>query len=715
MILRITARRIGPILTNSFAIPTRRGYRSGMRPRSAGPALIAFLVAACTPAPDSRPPAGGDTEATDSTEVIGSSVPPVAINEFMAENRRTVADGTGRYAPWVELYTPDDSPVDLDGWLLVGDQPDVDSHTLEQIGLEPGGFRLLFADGDPSLGPDHLGFTLSVEGGSLSLIAPGGHLVDRVSFGQQAPEVSAARVLDGAAEWGITATPTPGASNGGNGAGAGEDWAGPPPPCALGSDLADAFLLEGDGVTLHPTCTGAHGESMHLAPVNLPEGATWADGAFAWTTGPASGGRVDLVFAVTSEGRTDEVPLAMTLTFWVADDPSAPDNVPVDPLRYTEEWALPVLHIAAEGPITQNYVDAELTFEGRRYPATIKIRGASSAGYPKPSYTLEFGETKLDLPSWGVTRDHLVLVTPFDDNAYVRQKLIYDQWAAIAAFWGEARLTPRSFFAVVYLDGAYHGLFTALDHVDDEFLDQAGFDPASNLYKSVDHDANFYLTDASGAPKSTLHDGYEKKEGEPEDDFSDLDALVSFTGNADAEDLVDGAEAWLDLQEFMDWLLLVYYSLGEDSAGKNAYLAAAPGETRFRYAPWDFNQSWGQNWRTYRAPSDRLSSYEGCNKVFASIQAVEATDAELWERFRLMAQPGGPYDPAWISAQLDAYYALIEPSAERDWATWGDSYRTYGGWAAYRDAQGDWTDYQGEKAYLYQWLDERAVLFARLR
>ena len=60
-------------------------------------------------------------------------------------------------------------------------------------------------------------------------------------------------------------------------------------------------------------------------------------------------------------------------------------------------------------------------------------------------------------------------------------------------------------------------------------------------------------------------------------------------------DLLSEADDWFSLDEFMDWFLLVHFSLAEDSAGKNAYLYNDPLSGRFMYAPWDFNQAWGQN------------------------------------------------------------------------------------------------------------------------
>ena len=58
------------------------------------------------------------------------------------------------------------------------------------------------------------------------------------------------------------------------------------------------------------------------------------------------------------------------------------------------------------------------------------MRGATSASYPKRSYTVKFTEGELGVKGWhgGKTRGHLVLTTTFDDATYVRQKLVYDLW-----------------------------------------------------------------------------------------------------------------------------------------------------------------------------------------------------------------------------------------------------------------------------------------------
>jgi hypothetical protein len=492
-----------------------------------------------------------------------------------------------------------------------------------------------------------------------------------------------------------------------------DDWPGPADGCGLATDLANPHFIEGDRVQFGLTCTGERGiDEFVLTPIRVPQAGDLSTDpvTFDWQTGPADGGRYDLVFGVRPSDEPDAVPSAEQVTFWVADDPTATGNVRPIPEDYTEEWGIPVFHVDSGGSVSQSYTQADITFQGRTYDGEIKVRGASSTSYPKKSYTMEFNGTELPVDEWGVTRDHLYLVTTFDDNSYIRQKLIYDQWAAMGEYWEMPRLAPRTFFAVLYLNGTYHGLYTAIDRIDNEFVDHMGFARDCNLYKSINHDANFYYTRANGSTKGNLHNGYEKKEG-LDGEWTDLDAFVDWAAGSDAQAVIDGAAGWFSLQEFMDWFLLVHYSESGDSAGKNAYFHNDPlTAAMFSMTPWDFNHAWGQGWYTYRISSSNLNSFDNRNRIFRAIHEIPASDEELWTRFRTM-RADGPFALTWMHGKLDEYYALIDKSAARDWAKWEGGYYSFGRWAGNRTDNNNWTDYEAEKAYLYQWIEERHALF----
>lgn len=473
-----------------------------------------------------------------------------------------------------------------------------------------------------------------------------------------------------------------------------------PPPAQEDCDpeltVERTNLLEGDTARISARCRGA---GWTVAPLSLPAGALWDGQNLTWLTGLADAGLVEVTFTLTPDD-PGAFPQTATAELSIADNYLDPDNTPVDPWTYTTEWGLPVIHVFTAGGISTDYSPAAVFFDGTLYEAEIQIRGASSAGYTKNSYTLNFGKENLDPGDWLPNKkDHLILVTTMDDNSYVRQKLAYDMWKSMAEYWGVERLTPRTFFAVLYLDGEYYGLYTGLDRVDEEFIGEMGLDRTGNLYKAVNHDANFYL-------KSNLHAGYEKKEGEDLTDFTDLDALVQFTGGSTTEEFLAEADQWIQLDEFMDWNLFVHYSSSDDSGGKNSYIYNDPDDWMFRYAPWDFNHSFGQDWQTIRVSSAANNDFRGTNKVFDHIQSDPDADAELWGRLHAMMDSGGPLDPEVLRQTLDEYYALIDDSAARDWEKWRQAYRDY--WDGVRGGScSDCLEYEGEKQYVYDWLAER--------
>lgn len=639
----------------------------------------------------------------------------VFIHALMANNQVALQDPTGAWPDWVELYNPGPQAIALDEWSVSDDLDNADAFPLTGLQIEAEGHLYLWADNKPDLGPDHLPFSLDADGESFGLYAPDGSRRDGLSFGALPHDISLVRNTEG--NWDVqrqeTQTEAPELS-------AALPWQTPGPLCGLESDLSRVNFLEGELIEFTVSC---HGElafaDAQIQPVNLPATATWeaSTGHVRWLTGPADGARVDLVFSVLARNDTSRVPQAEVITFWVADNPNLQNKVPVEASHYWEEWGLPVIHLSTDGtPTTTTEVPATVVWQGRSYPATSEVHGRSSSNYPKLGYELDFDEEQLPVDLWKTRVDHLVLISTFDDNSYVRQKFVYDLWAAMSETTDEDRLVPEPFFAVLYLNGDYHGLYMAIERVDNNFVERQGFDEASDLYKATDVNANYELTDVNGDPKVTLHDGFEKVEGVDITDFSDLDALVQFTGQSDAETLIAQANNWLYWDEFIDWLLLARYADTEDSTCKNHYLLHAVGDDRMHFIPWDFNASWGQNWRTYRVSSSFNDDFSEDNRLFWAIQNNPEATAAFWARYQALSTDG-PLSLAWQEATLDSYFALIDPSAQRDWDKWGSAYQSYTGpdtWVPEREENGDWTDYEGEKDYLYQWVAERNAFFATL-
>jgi spore coat protein H len=453
-----------------------------------------------------------------------------------------------------------------------------------------------------------------------------------------------------------------------------------------------AYVVEGEPVEVRVTCTG-EGTADTFVVRDLPPGATFDGRALTWTPGYGDAG--EYVLDVYSTGDEQD---AGTITIGVADAWDAPENEPVDPLTYTTEWGVPVVHL--ERPPGTNHetdVASTLTYGGHTYDIQLKYRGAASAYYPKLSYTVSFPkDDEFDDEDAGFeNRRKIVLTTLFDDNTYIRQQLCYEIWNAL----DPARHSVQTLSVVVYIDGEYEGLYLLSDHIDGEYFEDWGYSEDWNLYKAVDHQANFYST-YNGAQKSSWHAGYEKQEG-PDGDWSDLDAFVQWAATTDETTFRDELYDRFAENELIDWWILVRFTEADDSGGKNAYLYFDPGTGLIHHVPWDFNHSLGQTWQTEREAASTDYDFFWSNNLFSRALG-DGQLAPVWEA-RMRAALDGPLSAEALDALIDAHEAQLGPSIARDWAKWGDQYRTYSGWYW----RSDWTEPDEEMTYLRDWVRER--------
>lgn len=138
----------------------------------------------------------GDTHDSEDSADTAEEIPlPICINEFMPANVASVYDSTGAAADWVELHNPGAEAVDLTGWTVSDDPAEPDKQRLDGLLIGREDFIVLWASGDVTVGPDHLGFKLSDEGGAIGVYTPEGQGTV-VTYGSVEPDFSVARVTD---------------------------------------------------------------------------------------------------------------------------------------------------------------------------------------------------------------------------------------------------------------------------------------------------------------------------------------------------------------------------------------------------------------------------------------------------------------------------------------------------------------------------------------
>jgi hypothetical protein len=126
----------------------------------------------------------------------------LSINEIMSMNVLTTKDENGVVSGWFEIYNPTGDDIALDGYAVTDDFNTPNKSVLKSGAVVPAhGYLVLWADQNTSAGATHTGLFLPAAGGSLGLARPDGSFIDRVTFGAQVTDMSAAREPDGSNNW----------------------------------------------------------------------------------------------------------------------------------------------------------------------------------------------------------------------------------------------------------------------------------------------------------------------------------------------------------------------------------------------------------------------------------------------------------------------------------------------------------------------------------
>lgn len=475
-----------------------------------------------------------------------------------------------------------------------------------------------------------------------------------------------------------------------------------PPRCGL-SVAGPTWTVEGARVAVPVAC--ANGDSTAGLQVRgLPEGATWdaAAGAITWSPTLSDAGVYDVVATLpTGEAATGRL--------GVADAWDAGGNAPPDPVRYTEEYGLPVVHLAYDAGLSDaSYVAATLTYRGKAYPVSVKYRGSRSLEFPKKSLTVKFPDgTLFSDPALGIVgRKKILLVTTFDDQTQVRDRLALALWKRLSP--GRFGVTTGS--AVVYLNGAFQGLYMISEKLGGQVLGAAGLNGDGNLYQGKTHAADFTATMPDGTPKPTWHEGYEKDEGLPPQGlpgaFDDLDAFVAFVAGADDPTFAAQLPAIADVDEYRDWWVMVMLFDSADCSNKNGMLFHDPRGGPWRAGAWDWGASIGQDWQTFRTSAWDGFSYAGTNRLFARLLSPPFADGT---RARLRAAVLQQVPIADVLALYDGMIAPLAEVARRDEARWGAEQRAFFG----AEGRTDWGSAAAEVAYVRRWLQDRWTFLAK--
>lgn len=235
------------------------------------------------------------------------------------------------------------------------------------------------------------------------------------------------------------------------------------------------------------------------------------------------------------------------------------------------------------------------------WSGNIKYRGGMSSKYPKHSYALKLDKEKsiCGLPkgkSW-------VLNASFIDKTFMRHKLCYDIFSSM----GDYNMAPKCGYAVVNENGNPKGFYVVMQRLTKRVLQVDESDENALIFK----EPKVFFADSVRPPKSSPNENFNEQTYPDFDKFGDksaiLDEFHEFILTSSNEVFKKNINDWIDLNNVVDWHLLILFTNNGDGVRKNFYLYKIDSQTPFRVAIWDCDHSFGRDCDNERNMLERLT------------------------------------------------------------------------------------------------------------
>jgi hypothetical protein len=334
-------------------------------------------------------------------------------------------------------------------------------------------------------------------------------------------------------------------------------------------------------------------------------------------------------------------------------------------------------------------------------PAGVELHGRSSISFPKPQYSVELrdeaGEpVDADLLGMGGESDW-ILNGAWVDRALFRSKLAYDLFQAFEP----SDYAPESEYCTLTLDGNWVGIYLLTERVKRD---------RSRIAIEADVDATgesfvLKLDDGGGIAANTLGYGTWKLVY-PTNDEATLAQVAGIQGylagwesavvSADPGDPKTGVATWIDVDSFIDFVLLEEAVKNNDAYFLSVYIWKDRGGL-LHFTPWDMDLTLGQpsynknelssEWILYRPPFI---------STVAVIPEVRERLAARWRELR-----AGVLATDAVLARIDGYEAVMGDAIDSNFDVWPIEEVDFGGYLY------PVSSYEEELEKVTTWIPER--------
>ena len=311
--------------------------------------------------------------------------------------------------------------------------------------------------------------------------------------------------------------------------------------------------------------------------------------------------------------------------------------------------------IASDGEIGWKKEYCEISYGNLTYLAEIKCRGGYSSKFEKHSYTIDFND-KIELGGLPKAKKY-ILNANYIDKTFMRHVLCYDLYREMNP---AKNVAPLCKYTNLTIDSIYNGLYVLMQHIDADMLDLDKVDSMAMLFK----EPPVFKDDTS----TNYDQKFPKKK---KCDMSIyMDEFKNFLFKADDATFAREIGERIDIENVIDWHILLLFSNGEDGIKKNFFLYKKDSSTPYRIALWDCDHSFGRDGDN---ELNLMRSEIDCSRNIMLKRLLEIPEIgyekRLCERYKEL-RDSKIISAEHINEKIAEYNSIIQEDVERNFALW---------------------------------------------
>jgi hypothetical protein len=219
-------------------------------------------------------------------------------------------------------------------------------------------------------------------------------------------------------------------------------------------------------------------------------------------------------------------------------------------------------------------------------PGKIRSRGGMSSKYSKRSFSLELDEKF----NWATLPhdDDWIINANYIDKTFMRHKISYQLFREM----GVNNIASKCKYVNLSLNEDYQGLYVLMEQINGGMV---GLDKKDSLAMIFKDPAIFHQGRLSYSEDSLNYYHQKFPKIETVDNAYYLDELKQLLFESSGSTFQKNISHWFDIDNVIDWHILLLFSNNGDGIMKNFYLYKIDSSTPFRFAIWDYDHSFGRD------------------------------------------------------------------------------------------------------------------------